>query len=126
MHDNDNDPTEYNERLGRNIRAARLLTGKTLEEVAGELGITYQHLQKHESGIIRVSVDRLERIAQVVGTHPAQLLPDISRPSEAEIPPRTLQLVAGIESLPNDKMRTDFARLIRTINYTWSQRSRTG
>ena len=48
---NDNNSKSFNERLGRNIRAARLLQGKKLEEVADRLPVTYQQLQRYEAGI---------------------------------------------------------------------------
>ena len=116
---NDNNSKSFNERLGRNIRAVRLLQGKKLEEVADRLPVTYQQLQRYEAGIDGLSVQRLEEIAQVLGTQAARLMPLQGAPSEADMTPRVLHVVAGVENLPSDRIRADIVRLIHGINLAW-------
>ena len=122
---NDNDETTYHERLGSNIRTARLLQRKTLEEVADVLGVSYQQLQKYEAGINRLSVVRLDEIANALGVDPARLIPRNGSPEEANTTPRVLQLVAGVQNLPSDRIRGDLVQLIHGIALAWAQRPRT-
>lgn len=120
---NDNDPKSYNERLGRNIRAARLLQGRKLEDVADSLGVTYQQLQKYEAGIVGPSAARVHEIALALGTTAAQLIPQEALAPEGGMTPRVLQTVAAVESLPSDRIRGDIVQLIQGINLAWRGRS---
>ncbi len=119
MHNNDNNPELYDEQLGQNIRAARLLQGFTQEQLADAVGISHQHMQRHEAGQHRLTVSRLKQIAQTLGVKATDLLPDTPDQTGTAISPQTLQLVAAIRDLPHDKVRDDIARLVRTINTVW-------
>lgn len=50
-------------RLGGQIRAARRGRGWTQESLAEALGLTFQQVQKYETGANRVSATRLQEIA---------------------------------------------------------------
>jgi transcriptional regulator with XRE-family HTH domain len=50
--------------IGRRIRALRLTRGLTMEQVAAQLGISQQQIQKYETGSNRVSASRLFALAQ--------------------------------------------------------------
>lgn len=52
--------------IGRNIRLQRLSNGMSLSELGHQLGITFQQVQKYESGSNRVVSGRLVRIADVL------------------------------------------------------------
>src|SRR5947207_15548503 len=49
--------------IGQKLRALRLDRGLSQGALAGELGVTFQQLQKYEKGANRVSAGRLMRIA---------------------------------------------------------------
>jgi len=49
--------------IGRNIRHRRLLSGLTQKAVGNHLGITFQQLQKYESGSNSISCDKLMELA---------------------------------------------------------------
>jgi len=53
--------------IGRKIRALRLERGLSQSHLAGQLGVSFQQLQKYESGANRVSAGRLQRIAALLG-----------------------------------------------------------
>src|SRR5215475_15467261 len=50
--------------VGSRIRLRRTLLGMTQEQLAGALGISYQQIQKYETGANRVSAGRLFEIGQ--------------------------------------------------------------
>ena len=58
--------TELNNVIGSRIKLARESLNMTLKWLAGELGVSYQQLQKYESGKNRVSAARLWRIAEAL------------------------------------------------------------
>ncbi len=73
--------------VGRRIRARRLSKKMSQTELADQLGLTFQQVQKYEKGTNRVGAGRLKRIAEIldapityfyaVADHPAQKSADI-------------------------------------------------
>ena len=62
------DPVDVH--VGARIRTRRLLRGMNQEALAIALGLTFQQVQKYESGANRVSASRLWDIAEVLGVTP--------------------------------------------------------
>ena len=52
--------------VGRRIRAQRLVCRMSQTELANNLGVTFQQVQKYEKGVNRVGAGRLARIAEVL------------------------------------------------------------
>src|SRR6266700_5426827 len=52
--------------VGRRVRMRRLMLDMSQTEVAGALGLTFQHVQKYEKGANRVSASRLQHISQIL------------------------------------------------------------
>jgi transcriptional regulator with XRE-family HTH domain len=53
--------------IGRKIRTLRLERGLSQSRLATGIGLSFQQLQKYESGANRVSAGRLQRIADLLG-----------------------------------------------------------
>lgn len=53
--------------VGQRIRLHRLQSGLSQTELAKQLGITFQQVQKYEKGVNRVGAGRLTKIAHVLG-----------------------------------------------------------
>ena len=53
--------------IGRRIRLRRLEIGISQKELADKLGVTFQQVQKYETGHDRVGAARLQQIAKVLG-----------------------------------------------------------
>jgi len=101
-------PDAYDAVVGRNIRITRLATGLPQSGLAGRLGVTFQQVQKYESGTNRVGVGRLVRIAQALDVPVMALLAGIpgvpgangARADGADVPQdaaAALALIAGRE-----------------------------
>ncbi|MBL8537073.1 MAG: helix-turn-helix transcriptional regulator [Hyphomonadaceae bacterium] len=58
------DVTEIDAGIGARIRAPRNALKLPLQYVAGLVGVTYQQLQKYESGDNRISAAMLTKIAE--------------------------------------------------------------
>ena len=52
--------------VGRRVKARRMLLGMTQEELADQLGVTFQQVQKYEKGVNRVSASRLLQLSNVL------------------------------------------------------------
>jgi transcriptional regulator with XRE-family HTH domain len=62
--------------IGLKIRQLREAKGWTLERAEGEGGITWQQLQKIESGR-NITIRTLIRLADMLRVHPSELLSDL-------------------------------------------------
>ena len=54
--------TEFDSRIGRNLRALRLRYGLSQEALGELLGVTFQQVQKYENGANRLPVEKLYRL----------------------------------------------------------------
>ncbi len=66
-------PIEYGAGVGHKIRKVRELRSLTQEKMANELGMTTSGYSRIERGEVKLSIDRLERIADVLGVQPIDL-----------------------------------------------------
>ncbi|MGH7223854.1 MAG: helix-turn-helix domain-containing protein [Gemmataceae bacterium] len=66
--------------LGRSLRVARSAAGKSQTAVAEYLDVTFQQVQKYESGANRIPVDRLVRLAAYLEVP----LQDLIAPSDGD------------------------------------------
>ncbi|WP_114105165.1 helix-turn-helix domain-containing protein [Hyphomonas sp. CACIAM 19H1] len=73
-------PTEVDRVVGENVRQARTRRGRTQMEVAADLGISHQQLQKYETGSNRLSAGMIDRVATVLGVSIASLF---TRPKQS-------------------------------------------
>jgi len=60
--------------VGRLVRALRMSRGLSQTQLADRLGVTFQQVQKYESGNNRISMGRLTRLAKVFGVSVPYLL----------------------------------------------------
>ena len=78
--------------VGHNIRVQRLARKMSQTRLAGQIGVTFQQLQKYENGANRVGAGRLLRIAAALDV-PVMVLFDgiaANRTSDAPSPSRLL------------------------------------
>jgi len=72
-------PTPVDLAVGRNVRIYRLQRGISQSDLADRVGVTFQQIQKYESGTNRISAARLTQIAQVFGVELPALFDGIAR-----------------------------------------------
>lgn len=61
--------------IGKNLRLERKKAGFTQRELAQSVGITFQQIQKYESGANRMALSRAVQICQVIKKPLKSLLP---------------------------------------------------
>jgi transcriptional regulator with XRE-family HTH domain len=71
--------------VGRQVRALRQARRLSMEQLASQIGVTYQQVQKYESGLNRISASMLARIARILDVRIGDFFPeeDGSQPTEA-------------------------------------------
>lgn len=88
--DNDTDV-----RIGERIRTLRMRIGLSQKELASQLDIVFQQLQKHEKGTSRVPASRLYDIARALNTPISYFFEEDERTSSKQSP-RSLDVSALI------------------------------
>jgi len=109
--------------VGRGVRSRRVLRGMTQSVLAEQIGLTFQQLQKYESGANRVSASRLWEIAQILDVPVASFfdglepddsmredLPDIQSPPDVEM----LETAKAVQDLPRN-LQKEMQGLIRSL-----------
>ena len=52
--------------VGSRVRMRRLMLGMSQEALAGQLGLTFQQVQKYEKGVNRISASRLQQMCHIL------------------------------------------------------------
>ena len=74
-------PDNIDVEVGRLVRVQRIAKGLSQTELGNQIGVTFQQVQKYESGANRISMGRLTRIGRVLGVHVTYLLGANRRPA---------------------------------------------
>lgn len=109
--------SDADQEIGRRLRAFRALVGVTQASLAEAAGLTFQQIQKYETGKSRVSASMLCRFADILGVSPGALLPaGASDPEGAHWEAlasnqRLARMLARLQALPPAKLERVLDRL---------------
>ena len=84
-------PDPLDAKVGAKIRVLRVSRGLSQSDMADEIGVTFQQVQKYEKGVNRVGASRLSQIANVLGISVGELFePSRQRPGDSQSPLKLL------------------------------------
>ena len=111
--------------VGKRIRHRRWMTGTTQQQLAEQVGIKFQQIQKYETGMNRVSASRLWDISNALGVSVSFFFDGIEGGQEmdeaaAGLPPNLLAdrealgLLRSFYAIPAEQRRSlfDLARVL--------------
>ncbi len=101
--------------VGKRIREVRLLRGLTQANVAEQLGLSFQQLQKYETGHNRVSASRLYEIGSLLGVEPGYFfegLPGEGRDPAVQLDERTARAAKALASIKDEAVRNQIQTMI--------------
>jgi len=107
--------------VGARIRLRRTLLGLTQEQLAVALSISYQQVQKYETGTNRVSAGRLYELANILDTTVAYFFDGLDPAvGPAELPHGgrnriAIDLVRNFLEISNEDQRAALANLVKTL-----------
>ncbi|MEM8987986.1 MAG: helix-turn-helix transcriptional regulator [Pseudomonadota bacterium] len=106
--------------VGDRIRLRRSLIGLTQEQLSARLNISYQQIQKYETGANRVSAGRLYQISQVLGVDVGYFYQGYGAPIEeteqtAVSNRLTADLVRNFNEIADENIRQAIAALTRSV-----------
>jgi transcriptional regulator with XRE-family HTH domain len=116
--------TELDVRVGQRLRDARLLAGVTQDQLGKAMGVSFQAVQKYESGENRLSVGRLARAATVLD-QPVSYFFVNNEPTTADAASLTRQeaeLLRNYRDIERGDIRETLLKLTREINELQTQK----
>jgi transcriptional regulator with XRE-family HTH domain len=116
--------------LGERIRRRRTELGQTQEELGTSLGISYQQVQKYETGANRISAGRLFEIATALETDVAYFFEGFTQGKfNGGIPHgghnRTaIELVRNFQDIEDESLKSAIAALLKALKANTSRAAR--
>lgn len=114
--------------IGVEIKRIREARGMSQMELAEEVGVSFQQIQKYEKGINRISVERIQQIAKALGTSvntffEKERVPMVSEPSDEYSPRGTsmdvtqeeAKLLQLFRKIDNKKIREGLLQQLRGL-----------
>ncbi len=112
---------QIDEHVGRRIRLRRTLLGLTQEQLAAALAISYQQVQKYETGANRVSAGRLYQIAQHLSVEVGYFFEGLEPTGDQDRLPHggrnrpAIELVKNFSEIDDPSVRGAVSNLVRTL-----------
>jgi len=119
------------EKVGSNIRLRRTMLGLTQEQLAQALHISYQQVQKYETGANRVSAGRLYEIAKFLNVEIGYFFEGLQPTAESEPMPHggrsrpTIELVKNFSEIQDAAVRGAVSNLVRTLTHCTAEEAST-
>ena len=128
-------PNSADSQVGESIRAHRLAAGMSQVDLAGQLGVSFQQVQKYEKGTNRVGAGRLPQIAEIFGVPIGALFKgtiDASpgKGTRAAIPvglitdAATIKLLTAYAQIADRAVRSQLSGLVERIADSAKKKSR--
>ncbi|MGQ0682149.1 helix-turn-helix domain-containing protein [Bradyrhizobium sp.] len=119
-------PNSSDGQLGESIRAHRLILGMSQSELAKQLGVSFQQVQKYEKGTNRIGAGRLPQIAEIFDVPITTLFgdyADISRgkgkgraaPAKLITDATVLKLLTAYADISDRSIRSCLGELVELI-----------
>jgi len=117
------EPDAIDRIVGRNIRIYRLQKGLSQTELADELGLTFQQVQKYEKGVNRVGSGRLLKIATFLCVPVTALFQGSDELEDTETQsifdqlarPHANRLLQAFAQIDDDGLRRSVVQLVEEI-----------
>jgi len=110
------DANTVDRQVGERMRRRRILLGLTQDQLADALGISYQQIQKYETGANRVSAGRLAQIAEVLEVQPGWFFGAAEKTEFTGGSSRAvIDLVRNFSRIEDERVRTHLMALVRSL-----------
>ncbi|MGD9637588.1 MAG: helix-turn-helix domain-containing protein [Alphaproteobacteria bacterium] len=114
----DNSPDPIDIYVGKRLRLRRNILGLSQEQLAKNIGISFQQIQKYEHGTNRISASRLYDISRVLKVPISFFFDDIKNDAELSNQKDCALTLINSNSLnPLDPM--DKSETLELVNYYW-------
>lgn len=115
-------PDPIDVHVGARLRLLRTARRLSLEELGRRVGVTYQQIQKYETGANRISASTLYRLAQTFEMSPTYFFEGLDADAPVEADPETtretLRSSMALGRIKDAEVRHHLAALIESLDPT--------
>ena len=114
--------SEIDQLVGDRIRQRRILMGLTQDQLGAALGISYQQVQKYETGANRVSAGRLYLIAQRLEVRPGWFFDPVATGlnginlGDSNSSWNLIEFVRHFGRIDDDRLKSILLNLVRVLS----------
>lgn len=104
--------------VGKRLKEIRTMRGLTQSNVAHHLGISFQQLQKYETGANRVSASRMFELSRLLKISPSFFFEGLEGEryeSQPPMDPETARIASVLSGITNEKLKSRLNTLISEI-----------
>lgn len=120
-------PNQTDVAVGQRIRAFRKEANLSQTELASQIGVTFQQVQKYENGMNRVGAGRLTMIARALNVSIIAFFEGLARRTdkrrddsarviELESIPAAPKLLKAFSEIPDAVIQTEIIKLVRALS----------
>lgn len=124
--------TQTDVAVGERIRAFRKNSNLSQTELANQIGVTFQQVQKYEKGTNRVGAGRLTQIAHALDVPIMAFFEGLARPvdkrrvkterlAELRAIPAAPKLLAAFSKILDDVLQADVVNVVRALSRSRSR-----
>ena len=99
--------------VGSVIKARRVMIGMSQSELGHLLDVSFQQIQKYETGANRVSAGRLQQIAETLQIPIQEFFPGGSQAHAPGLETQDYRIAAAFAQIPDSAFKTELAQLIK-------------
>lgn len=118
MPQDDRHAAPVDQRLGLRVRDLRIALGLTQAELGQALGVSFQQIQKYESGENRIAASKLLRLSRALGVSVAVLLDGVEAESDdgaLVIDSPAVDLLRNYSRIESAELRARIADLMKQL-----------
>ncbi len=108
--------SDFDREMGAKLRAARVSAGMTQTAFGQAIGVSFQQVQKYETGRDRVAAGTLQKLGGVLGIHPGEFFGETTAPvgGVAELR-EAMSMAIALQRIKNRSTRKRFTALIEVL-----------
>jgi len=113
------DVGEIDVNIGMKINQLRLALGKTRQELAQQIGVTHQQLQKYEKGVNRITASRLVNVANSLDVPVTYFFEDTKNPlSQKQLSRQRmyLEMMRDFTAIKEEEQQDIVRKLIKVLS----------
>ncbi len=122
-------PNPIDTHVGRRMRSRREMCGMPQKELAKQLGISFQQVQKYESGANRISASKLWQLCDVLDVNPGYFFEGLTggrarngqsegtgaANPESRSARQVLDLNQAFQKIPDSRVRRQVVQLVKSL-----------
>ncbi len=107
---------DFDREIGAKIRAVRIAADMTQTQLGRAIGVSFQQVQKYETGRDRITAGTLKTIGAVLDVHPGEFFGETSAPSGNMADLReAMSIAVTMQKITNRNVRKRFTALIEVL-----------